>query len=65
MSNLPKFYFQDIPADVMAEIMSEMESALLNNAWEEIDEWFSRDNNTRPLSRPGTSERRNSSPSSC
>ena len=26
MSNLPKYYFQDIPAEVMKEIMDEMQA---------------------------------------
>jgi len=40
MSNLPKYYFQDIPADVMADIMNGMERALVEPAWEEIDQWL-------------------------
>jgi hypothetical protein len=47
MSNLPKYYyFQDIPAEGMAEIVSGMERALPEPAWEEIDQWLSC-NNTR------------------
>jgi hypothetical protein len=40
MSNLPKYYFQDIPAEVMAEIIHGMESALPEPSWEEIDHWL-------------------------
>jgi hypothetical protein len=41
MPNLPTYYFQDIPADVMAEIMSGTERALPEPAWQEIDQWLS------------------------
>ncbi|MGA8312527.1 MAG: hypothetical protein WB755_21020 [Terriglobales bacterium] len=40
MSNLPKYYFQDIPAEVMAEIIQGMEKALPEPSWEEIDQWL-------------------------
>jgi hypothetical protein len=41
MSNLPKYYFRDIPAEVMEEIMQGMEKALPEPTWEEIDQWQS------------------------
>ena len=37
--SLPKYYFQDLPAAVMAEIMSEMESIYPDPSWEEVDAW--------------------------
>ena len=37
MSNLPKYYFQDIPAEVMAEIVEEMQAVEPDT--EEIDHW--------------------------
>jgi hypothetical protein len=40
MSNLPKYYFQDIPAEVMDEIMKEMHTADPEPEWEEIDHWL-------------------------
>jgi hypothetical protein len=40
MSNLPKYYFQDIPAEVIAEIVSGMERALPEPNLEEIDHWL-------------------------
>jgi hypothetical protein len=40
MSNLPKYYFQDIPAEVMDEIMKEMRTADPEPEWEEIDHWL-------------------------
>jgi hypothetical protein len=40
MSNLPKYYFQDIPAAVMEEIIQGMERALPEPSWEEIDHWL-------------------------
>jgi hypothetical protein len=41
MSNLPKYYFQDIPTEVMAQVIEGMESALPEPSWEEIDQWLS------------------------
>jgi hypothetical protein len=38
--SLPKYYFQDIPAEVMAEIIQGMERALSEPTWEEIDQWL-------------------------
>jgi len=40
MSNLPKYYFQDIPAEVMKEIMDEMLAANPEPELEEIDHWL-------------------------
>jgi hypothetical protein len=40
MSNLPKYYCQDLPADIMDEIMREMAAALPEPSWEEIDHWL-------------------------
>ncbi len=37
MSNLPKYYFQDIPAEVMQEIMDEMASSKPDQDIEEVD----------------------------
>ncbi len=34
--SLPKYYFQDPPAEVMDEIMRGMEAALPEPSWEEI-----------------------------
>ena len=44
MSNLPKHYFGDIPADVMREIMDEMEKPELDIDAElvGIEAWLSR-----------------------
>ena len=44
MSNLPKYYFQDIPADVMEEIIQGMKRALPEPSWEEIDQWLNCNN---------------------
>jgi len=38
--SLPKYYFQDLPAEVMDEIMRGMEAALPEPSWEEIDYWL-------------------------
>ncbi len=38
MSNLPKYYFGDIPTDLMHEIVSEMQS--IEPLLEEIDQWL-------------------------
>jgi hypothetical protein len=40
MSNLPKYYFQDIPAQVMEEIVTEMQVALPEPDLEAIDYWL-------------------------
>jgi hypothetical protein len=40
MSYLPKYYFQDIPAAVMEEIIQAMERTLPEPSWEEIDQWL-------------------------
>ncbi len=57
MSNLPKYYFGDIPAVVMAEIMDEMlrlkpEPELSD--LEEVDDWLNRKNHARTI--PGWCE---------
>src|SRR5579872_4305214 len=39
MSNLPKYYFHDLPAEIMDEIIQEMESMYPDPSWEEIDAW--------------------------
>ncbi len=47
MSNLPKYYFQDIPAEVMREIMDEMLSLKPEPRLEDIevaDDWLNRHN---------------------
>lgn len=38
MSNLPKYYFQDIPAEVMREIMDDMLAAKPEPRLEDIEE---------------------------
>lgn len=38
--SLPKYYFQDIPSEVMAEIIRGMEKALPEPSQEEIDQWL-------------------------
>ena len=55
MSNLPKYYFGDIPTEVMKEIMDGMMGALperaeIDQAIEEIDDWLNRNN--RPATIP-------------
>jgi hypothetical protein len=42
--SLPKYYFQDLPAEVMDEIMRGMEAALPEPSWEEIDYWLNTHN---------------------
>ncbi len=42
--SLPKYYFQDLPADVMDRIMRGMEAALPEPSWEEIDQWLNTHN---------------------
>ena len=42
--SLPKYYFQDLPAEVMGEIMRGMEAALPEPSWEEIDQWLNTHN---------------------
>ncbi len=54
MSNLPKYYFGDIPAVVMAEIIDEMlrlkpEPSMADV--EDVDDWLNRSN--RPRTIPG------------
>jgi hypothetical protein len=44
--SLPKYYFQDIHPDVMDEIMREMNTALPEPSWEEIDAWLNTHNIT-------------------
>ncbi len=39
-SNLPKYYFQDIPAEVMQEIMDEMAASQPGQEIEEADHWL-------------------------
>jgi hypothetical protein len=55
MSNLPRYYFQDIPAAVMHEIMQGMQQALPEPTWEEIDHWL--DCNNRPATIPAWYDR--------
>ncbi len=38
MHKLPKYYFQDIPAEVMSEIVNEMQA--IEPDLEEIDHWL-------------------------
>jgi len=40
MSKLPKSYFQDLPADLMAEIMGEVENSRPEPTLEELDQWL-------------------------
>ena len=40
MSNLPKHYFGDIPAEVMKEIVTEMQDSQPAQDIEEIDYWL-------------------------
>ncbi len=42
MSNLPKYYFQDIPAEVMKEMMDEMRAVKPETDIEETDDWLNR-----------------------
>ena len=51
MSNLPPYYFQDIPSEVMHEIMAGMEEALpeprlseMDGDLEEIEHWLNCNN---------------------
>jgi hypothetical protein len=44
MSNLPQYYFQDIPAEVMHEIMARMEEALPEPNLSEIEHWVNCNN---------------------
>ena len=39
-SNLPKYYFGDLPAEVMQEIMDEMASSKPDQDIEEVDHWL-------------------------
>ncbi len=49
MSNLPKYYFRDIPAEVMKEIMDEMQAVKPEPDFEEIDHWLNRHNVARTI----------------
>ena len=40
MANLPKYYFGDIPTEVMHEIIIGMQQALPEPSFEEIDHWL-------------------------
>jgi len=40
MSDLPKYYFQDLPAEIMDEVMQEMASIQPEPSLEEIDHWL-------------------------
>jgi hypothetical protein len=40
MNSLPKFYFQDITADLMAEIMDEVVETRPQPTLEELDQWL-------------------------
>ncbi len=44
MSYLPTYYFQDLPADVMAEVIAGMQTALPEPSLEEIDHWLNCNN---------------------
>ncbi len=44
MPNLPKYYFQDIPAGLMHETVTEMQAALPEPDLEEIDDWLNCNN---------------------
>ena len=44
MSNLPKYYFENIPAEVMHEIILGMQQALPEPTFEEIDHWLNCNN---------------------
>lgn len=41
MNSLPKYYFQDITADLMAEIMDEVTETRPEPTWEGIEKWAS------------------------
>ncbi len=52
MPNLPKYYFQDIPAEVMKEIMDEMLRLKPEPSITEIedaDDWLNRNNRPRTV----------------
>ena len=52
MSNLPKYYFGDIPADVIKEIMDEMQRLKPEPSLadiEEADDWLNRNNSPRTI----------------
>jgi len=53
--SLPKYYFQDLPAEVREEIMHGMEAALPEPSWEEIDHWLNTHNLTSTI--PGWYDR--------
>ena len=53
--SLPKYYFQDLAAEVMDEIMRGMEAALPEPSWEEIDQWLNTHNIASTI--PGWYER--------
>ena len=42
-----KYYFQDLAAEVMDEIMRGMEAALPEPSWEEIDQWLNTTTSSR------------------
>jgi len=44
MSNLPKYYFQAIPAEVMEEIAQAMMASEPQLDLEEMDDWLNRNN---------------------
>ncbi len=52
MSNLPKYYFRDIPAEVMKEIMDEMQAVKPEpelSDLEEADHWLNCHNVARTI----------------
>ena len=52
MSNLPKYYFRDIPAEVMKEIMDEMLRLRPEPELSDIevaDDWLNRNNRPRTI----------------
>ena len=65
MSNLPKYYFQDIPAEVMKEIMDEMLASkpeLSLADLEEADDWLNCHNVASTIPGGGTTAQPNSRP---
>jgi hypothetical protein len=58
--SFPKHYFQDLPAEVMGEIMRGMEAALPKPSWEEIDQWLNTHNVASTI--PGWYDRAGDSP---
>jgi hypothetical protein len=55
MSNLPKYYFQNIPAEVMDEIMQDMYACRPDMDNEAVDHWLNCNN--RPATIPAWYDR--------